>query len=38
MADEVCENCQQDDADMRYDVEGVPICNKCWNDPDLWDE
>lgn len=31
-----CENCGSRRV-KHYDVEGVPFCQKCWDDPDLWE-
>jgi len=33
---EKCENCGGRPV-THYDVEGVPICERCWNDPELWE-
>lgn len=35
---EQCENCGRSDLELHYDVEGVPICDVCWNDPSVWAE
>ena len=32
-----CENCEAFDEGMHFDIEGVPICDKCWNCPELWE-
>ena len=32
---EKCENCGGRPV-THYDVEGVPICESCWNHPEMW--
>ena len=34
---EICEACGKSDDVMHYDVEGVAICDVCWNDLTLWE-
>lgn len=34
-APERCENCKSRRV-KHYDVEGVPFCQKCWDDPAIW--
>ena len=38
---EKCENCrvERNDAEgWHYDAEGIPFCDACWNNPDIWKE
>ena len=33
--EERCENCNATPVE-HFDVEGVPFCQKCWDDPTIW--
>lgn len=39
---EQCEACgierYESENGWHYDVEGIPLCDDCWTDEDLWDE